>query len=116
MTQQAHHGMIPTLPSNFSSKVVNIVNEMMMPSQLYQNGLKGKSTRLKHQSEQFWVAEKHTKGGGLTNNSHCKLRNLVALRGQNFKKNGHLRIQGRMQIFEKNVADGFKSRFDTVER
>ena len=32
-----------------------------------QNGLKGKSTRLKHQSEQFWVAEKHTKGGsGLT--------------------------------------------------
>ena len=29
-----------------------------------QNGLTGTSTRLKHQSEQFWVAEKHTKGGG----------------------------------------------------
>ena len=28
-----------------------------------QNGLKGKNTRLKHQSEQFWVAEKPTKGG-----------------------------------------------------
>ena len=37
----------------------------------------------------------------LTNNSHCKLRNLVALRGQKSKKNGYLRIQGRMQIFEK---------------
>ena len=30
-----------------------------------------------------------------------KLRNLVALRGQKSKKNGYLRIQGRMQIFEK---------------
>ena len=29
-----------------------------------QKGLKGKNTRLKHQSEQFWVAEKPTKGGG----------------------------------------------------
>ena len=29
-----------------------------------QNGLKGKNTRLKHQSEQFWFAQKPTKGGG----------------------------------------------------
>ena len=27
-----------------------------------------------------------------------------------------LRIQGRMQIFEKNVSEGFKSRFDRLER
>ena len=27
----------------------------------------------------------------------------------------YLRIQGRMHFFAKNVADGFKSRFDTVE-
>ena len=37
----------------------------------------------------------------LTNNSHCKLRNLVALRGQKSKKNGYLRIQGRMHFFAK---------------
>ena len=30
---------------------------------------------------------------------HCKLRNLVALQGQSSKKNGCLRIQGRMRIF-----------------
>ena len=41
---------------------------------------------------------------------------LVALRGQKSKKNGYLRIQGRMQIFEKNAPDGFKSRFDRLER
>ena len=29
-----------------------------------QNGLKGKNTRLKQLSEQFWVAEKTYKGGG----------------------------------------------------
>ena len=52
----------------------------------------------------------------LTNNSHCKLRNLVALRGQKSKKNGYLRIQGRMQIFEKKIPEGLKSRFDTLER
>jgi len=52
----------------------------------------------------------------LTNNSHCKLRNLVALRGQKSKKKGYLRIQGRMQIFEKKVPEGLKSRFDTLER
>ena len=45
-----------------------------------------------------------------------KLRSLVALRGEKSKKNGYLRIQGRMHIFEKNVTEGFKSRFDTVER
>ena len=27
-------------------------------------GLKGKNPRLQHQSEQFWVAQKPTKGGG----------------------------------------------------
>ena len=32
-------------------------------------------------------------------NSPCKLRNLVALRGQKSKKNRYLRIQGRMQFF-----------------
>ena len=52
----------------------------------------------------------------LTNNSHCKLRNLVTLQGQRSKTNGYLRIQDRMQIFEKEVPDGFKSRFDTLER
>ena len=52
----------------------------------------------------------------LTNNSHCKLRNLVALRGQKSKKNGYLRIQGRMQILEKLIPEGFKSRFDSLER
>ena len=31
----------------------------------------------------------------------CKLRHLVALWGQQSKKNGYLQIQGRMQIFEK---------------
>ena len=109
-----------------------------------------KNTRRKHQSEQFWVAEKPTnkttKGNGLKppplcsffcrfccsqNSSNCclrsrifsfqsilacrcsqklhlgdlgltcKLRSLVALQGQKSKKNGYLRIQGRMQIFEK---------------
>ena len=49
-------------------------------------------------------------------NSPCKLRNLVALGGQQSKKNGYLRIQGRMQIFDKQVPAGFKSRFDTLER
>ena len=29
-----------------------------------QTGLKGKNTRLKHKSEQFWFAQKPTKGGG----------------------------------------------------
>ena len=46
----------------------------------------------------------------------CKLHTLVALRGQKSKKNGYLRIQGRMQIFEKLIPEGFKSRFDTLER
>ena len=46
----------------------------------------------------------------------CKLHTLVTLRGQKSKKNGYLRIQGRMQIFERKVPEGFKSRFDTVER
>ena len=32
---------------------------------------------------------------------HCKLRNLVALRGQKIQEKGNLRIQGRMQIFKK---------------
>ena len=31
----------------------------------------------------------------------CKLHTLVALRGEIYKKNRYLRIQGRMQIFEK---------------
>ena len=35
------------------------------------------------------------------------------LSGKIFDK---LRIQGRMQIFEKNVPEGFKSRFDRLER
>ena len=48
--------------------------------------------------------------------SGCKLRTLVALRGQKSKKNAYLRIQGRMQIFEKNVPECFKSRFDRLER
>ena len=46
----------------------------------------------------------------------CKLHTLVALRGQKSNQNGYLRIQGRMQIFEKNVPEGFKSRFDRLER
>ena len=29
---------------------------------------------------------------------------------------GYLRIQGRMQILEKLIPEGFKSRFDTLER
>ena len=45
----------------------------------------------------------------------CKLRNLVALQGQKSKKNKYLRIQGRMQMFEKKVPEGLKSRFDTLE-
>ena len=52
----------------------------------------------------------------LTINSPCKLRNLVALWGQKSKKNKYLRIQGRMQILEKLIPEGFKSRFDTLER
>ena len=31
------------------------------------NGLKGDNTRPQHQSEQFWVAQKPTKGGGRYN-------------------------------------------------
>ena len=55
-----------------------------------QNGLKGKHTRLKHQSEQFWVAENPTKGGGTLkrpaplcmffcsqNSSNCCLRSRI---------------------------------------
>ena len=44
--------------------------------------------------------EPPTKGGG-GRMYFCKLHTLVALRGQKSKKNGYLRIQGRMQIFEK---------------
>ena len=55
-----------------------------------QNGLKGTNTRLKQLSEQFWVAEKHTKGGGglrplpplcmffgSQNSSNCCLRSRI---------------------------------------
>ena len=124
-----------------------------------------KNTRLKHQSEQFWVAEKTTKGGGalkrpaplcsffwlpkffelllkvsyfflsihfglqglskitfwgpwtyLTNNSHCKLRNLVALQGQKSKKTGTCESKAACVFSKKLIPEGFKSRFDTVER
>ena len=55
-----------------------------------QNGLKVNNTRLKHQSEQFWFAQKPTKGGGLLkrlaplcrffssqNSSNCCLRSRI---------------------------------------
>ena len=123
-----------------------------------------KKSTLKHQSEQLWVAEKYTKGGGglrpppplyvfwlpkffelllkvsyfflsihfglqglskitfwgpwtyLTNNSHCKLRNLVALRGQKSKKTGTCESKAACKFSKKLIPEGFKSRFDTVER
>ena len=37
-------------------------------------------------------------------NEPCKLRHLVALRGQKCKTNGYLPIQGRMHIFEKEKS------------
>ena len=45
---------------------------------------------------------------------HCKLRASVALQGQTLMKKRSLRIQGRMQIFRKNVPEGFKSCFDSA--
>ena len=86
---------------------------------------KEKKTTLKQLSEQF-VKEKTYKGGRRPKRIYfwsrfkhfyfCKRHNLVGLQGQKSKKNGYLRIQGRMQIFEKNVPEGFKSRFDRLER
>ena len=52
----------------------------------------------------------------LTNNSHCKLRNLVALRGQKSKKTGTCESKAACKFSKKLIPEGFKSRFDTVER
>ena len=51
----------------------------------------------------------------LTNNSHCKLRNLVALRGQKSKKNVPANPRSHAN-FRKKVPEGLKLRFDTLER
>ena len=52
----------------------------------------------------------------LTNNSHCKLRNLVALRGQKSKKTGTCESKAACKFSKKLIPEGFKSRFDTLER
>ena len=45
---------------------------------------------------------------------HCKFRVLVALQGQILMKKRNLRIQGRMQLFRKDVPESFKSCFDSA--
>ena len=40
-----------------------VLRALASPGKPWQ-GLKGKNPRLQHQSEQFWVAQKPTKGGG----------------------------------------------------
>ena len=56
---------------------------------------------------------KKTPGNIFFDISKVRKSSRRGLLGKIFDK---LRIRGRMQIFEKNVPEGFKSRFDRLER
>ena len=50
----------------------------------------------------------------LCQHCHILLRGYSRPPGAKIHKKRNLRIQGRMQFFEKNVTEGFKSGFDTA--